>query len=172
MLQLSRELWRMGRGSVLKAVGERSYVGDRPFDVIVNALQDAQGRRGARYARPGLRQIWRRAGWRRVGCEAPGKCMGMCSCVYGHAYFKVLWRCRTTGAQLTGPRETWTGWAMCCVHRQSTCLRWTQAQRAGGQLVCDPYCLAGQLLRLPNLRVWNNGNIDGNIEKEAPMTSA
>ena len=44
VLQLSRELWRLGRGSVLKAMMERPCVGDEPFDNISNALQDAQGR--------------------------------------------------------------------------------------------------------------------------------
>ena len=44
VLQLSRELWRLGRGSVVKAVSERRYVGNRHFDVILDARHDAQGR--------------------------------------------------------------------------------------------------------------------------------
>ena len=44
VLQLSLGLWRSSWGNVLKAVSDRLYVGDRPFDVIFNALQDAQGR--------------------------------------------------------------------------------------------------------------------------------
>ena len=44
VLQLSRELLRLGRGSVLKVADELSYVGHRPFDVIFYSLLDAQGR--------------------------------------------------------------------------------------------------------------------------------
>ena len=44
VVQLSRELWRQKRGSVLKAMMERPCVGDRPFDEIFYALLDAHGR--------------------------------------------------------------------------------------------------------------------------------
>ena len=43
VLRLSVELLRVGRGSMLKAVTERPYVGGGPFGVLVNALQGAQG---------------------------------------------------------------------------------------------------------------------------------